>query len=381
MSRISLEQLDRILPLVSKPARYTGGEVNAVKKDWSKVDVTFALAFPDIYDVGMGHLGYKILYSILNQRDYVAAERVYAPWVDMEAKMREHGLPLFSLESKRPIKEFDLVGFTLQYELSYTNILNMLDLAGIPLRSCDRTEEHPLIISGGPCSVNPEPLAPFLDVVYIGDGEEAVLEIVDCYRQWKQQGGSRQALLQSMAQIPGVYVAEFYRVEYDAEGFLRERRVIEEGVPARITRRVVKDLDAAAYPERFVVPLIEVVHDRAMVEVARGCTRGCRFCQAGMIYRPVRERSLETLKGQVRALLANTGYDEVSLTSLSTGDYTCIKDLIIDLVKELGDDNVALSLPSLRVDSFSVDLAHEIQKTRKTGLTFARRRERNGCGM
>ena len=226
VSSISLEQLDRILPLVSKPARYTGGEVNAVKKDWSKVDVTFALAFPDIYDVGMGHLGYKILYSILNQRDYVAAERVYAPWVDMEAKMREHGLPLFSLESKRPIKEFDLVGFTLQYELSYTNILNMLDLAGIPLRSCDRTEEHPLIISGGPCSVNPEPLAPFLDVVYIGDGEEAVLEIVDCYRQWKQQGGSRQALLQSMAQIPGVYVPEFYRVEYDAEGFLRERSVI-----------------------------------------------------------------------------------------------------------------------------------------------------------
>lgn len=371
-SMVNHEILERILPLVEKPARYTGGEWNSVRKDWSQVDVTFALAFPDVYEVGMGHLGYKILYHILNQQDRVAAERVYAPWVDMESMMRKNQVPLFSLESKRPLASFDLVGFTLQYELSYTNILNMLDLAGIPLRSEQREDHHPLIIAGGPCSCNPEPLAPFIDFFYIGDAEEAIVEIVDKYREYKRAGGSsRLDLLREMAKISGVYVPQFYRAQYNQQGFFTGLNPVDEAAPTTISRRVVKDLDAATYPDKFVVPLVEVVHDRAMVEVARGCTRGCRFCQAGMTYRPVRERSPETLKRQIRKLIQTTGYEEVSLTSLSTGDYSCIAELISELMVELQGENVALSLPSLRVYSFSVALADQIQKTRKTGLTFA----------
>ncbi|HHV93078.1 MAG TPA: TIGR03960 family B12-binding radical SAM protein, partial [Firmicutes bacterium] len=363
--------LDGILPMVAKPGRYTGNEWNMVRKDWDKTPVKFALAFPDIYDIGMGHLGYKILYYVLNQREDTLAERVYAPWVDMEAEMRKQGLPLFSLENRRALCEFDLVGFTLQYELSYTNILNMLDLGRIPLLAADRSAKDPFVVGGGPCAFNPEPLAPFFDLFVIGDGEEAVIELVEAYRQWMQEGTDREGFLLKAAAIPGVYVPSFYNVQYHVDGTVKAVVPNRQGVPARVRKRVVKDLDAAVFPEEFVVPYIDVVHDRIMLEVMRGCTRGCRFCQAGMIYRPVRERRLQTLLKQASALADSTGYEEISLTSLSTSDYTGIEPLVDELLTRYGGCGTSISLPSLRLDSFSVDLAGRIQSGRKTGLTFA----------
>jgi len=330
-----------------------------------------ALAFPDVYEVGMGHLGFKILYWIINQRADALAERVYAPWVDMEEEMRRAGIPLSALESGRPLSEFDIVGFTLQYELSYTNLINMLDLAGIPRLARDRSDRDPLVIAGGPCAYNVEPLADFLDFVVLGEGEEVIHEILDAVKAGKEAGLARKELLAGMCRIPGVYVPSLYEPHYAQDGSFAGITPIHPDAPAKISKRVVKDLAAAAFPEEFVVPYVDVVHDRVMVEVLRGCTRGCRFCQAGMIYRPVRERDPETLKQQIRQLIDATGYDEISLTSLSSGDYTCIEPLVEELVAEYKDQGVAVSLPSLRVDSFAVEMAKEIEKARKTGLTFA----------
>ena len=363
--------LDRILPSVAKPGRYTGNEWNIIRKDWDSTLVRFALAFPDIYDIGMGHLGYKILYYLLNQQEDTLAERVYAPWVDMEAKLREYGLPLFSLETRHWLYEFDLVGFTLQYELSYTNIVNMLDLGGISLLAAQRSQNEPFVVGGGPGVFNPEPLVPFFDLFVIGDGEEAILDLVDVYQKWKEAGGTREVFLLKAAEIPGVYVPKFYQVTYDETGIIKAVTPNHSGIPSRITKRVVQDLDAAVYPKSLVVPYVEVVHDRIMLEVMRGCTRGCRFCQAGMIYRPVRERRRDTLLRQAKALVASTGYEEISLSSLSTSDYGDIRQLIQELLHQYGDCGISLSLPSLRLDSFSVGLADQIQTQRKTNLTFA----------
>lgn len=331
-------------------------------------------AFPDVYEVGMSHLGMQILYGLVNREPDYLLERVFAPWGDMERELREAGLPLFSLESKRGLSEFDVVGFTLQYEMSYTNLLNMLDLSGIPLLSNERGGRQPLVIAGGPCSMNPEPLCDFIDAFVLGEGEEVLLEVLGVVARHKAEhpgGFERDELLRRLAEIEGVYVPSFYQVDYREDGRIKSVSPKHPGVSDRVRRRLVKDLDAGYFPRRPIVPFLEVVHDRIMLEVFRGCQRGCRFCQAGMIYRPTRERRLATLCDQARGLVASTGYDEVSLTSLSTGDYSRIKPLIQELTREHREKGVGLSLPSLRIDTFSVGLAEEVQKGRKTGLTFA----------
>ena len=363
----------RGLPAVSRPARYLGNEYNSIRKDWAKVPLKMALAFPDVYDVGMGHLGLKILYHIVNQRQDALAERVFAPWTDMEEQLIRRDLPLFSLESHRPLRDFHLIGFTLQYELSYSNILNMLHLAGIPPRARDRDEGHPIIIAGGPCAYNPEPLADFIDLFAIGEGEYVIDELIDLALGLLHRGRlpREEFLLEAARKIQGIYVPAFYDVEYHPDGRVASISPNREGVPPRVRKQVVPDLDRAPYPDAFVVPYIDAIHDRATLEVFRGCTRGCRFCQAGMIYRPVREREASTLLRQADELIRNTGYEELALSSLSTGDYTCIEDLAADLMSRYRDQGIALSLPSLRVDSFKGELAEEIRKMRKTNLTFA----------
>ncbi|MCK4260512.1 MAG: TIGR03960 family B12-binding radical SAM protein [Halanaerobiales bacterium] len=365
------ELLLSILPEVEKPTRYNGNEWNSVHKDHADVNFKIALAFPDTYEIGMSHLGIKILYHLLNQRENWVTERVFAPWVDMESKMREHHIPLFALESQLPIKEFDFIGFTLQYEMSYTNILNMLDLAEIPMFQKDRSDTDPIIGAGGPCGYNPEPIADFIDFFYIGEAEETIEEIMEFIEKGKSQGWERSKLLFHLAQIRGVYVPSLYEVKYNDEGKVIEVKPTIEGVPQSVEKQVIANLDQTFYPEKFIVPFMEVIHDRVVLEIARGCTRGCRFCQAGMIYRPVRERSLKTLKEQAKKLLDSTGYNEISLASLSTSDYTGIKRLAEDLVDEYQNLGIGISLPSLRIDSFSVGLAKEVQRVRKTGLTFA----------
>ncbi|EYE88469.1 Fe-S oxidoreductase [Fervidicella metallireducens AeB] len=361
---------NELLSKVTKPARYTGGEFNEVKKNPNDVSIRFAMCFPDVYEVGMSHLGIKILYHIINQREDSYCERVFAPWIDMEDLMRKNNIPLFTLETKSEVKKFDLVGFTLQYEMSYTNILNMLNLAGIPLLSCER-EGYPFVMFGGPCAYNPEPLAEIADFFVLGEAEEVIQEILDTYKEWKDNNGKRNEFLEKVSQIEGVYVPAFYEVTYNNDGTIKERIPQKNHYPKKITKRIVKNLDESVYPDKLIVPLTEIVHDRVVLETFRGCTRGCRFCQAGMIYRPVRERKTETLLKLAENLLKNTGYDEISLTSLSICDYSDINNLVRKLMEKYEDKKVGVSLPSLRIDSFSVDLINEIQKVRKTGLTFA----------
>ncbi len=360
--------MEEILLSVQKPARYVGSEWNAVHKDWDRVDVTFALAFPGLYEVGMSHLGLQILYHELNRREDTLAERVFAPAPDLEAVLRRRGLPLFALESHRGLRDFDILGFTLQYELTYTNILNMLDLGGIPLQAADRGEGDPLVVGGGPGAFNPEPLVPFFDCFVLGEGEEVVHELVDGWRE--SAGRSREDRLRRLAAVPGVYVPSLYQVRYGADGTVAAVQAVAPA-PSRVMKRVVADLDELDYPTYPVVPSVQAIHERAMVEVFRGCTRGCRFCQAGIIYRPVRERSPRAVVRLAQEILAHTGYDEVSLVSLSTADYSGIDRVARELARDLAPRGQAVSLPSLRVDAFSVELARTVRGPRKTGLTFA----------
>lgn len=364
-------QIDNLLYKVEKPARYLGNELNSVHKVPNKDTLRFAFCFPDIYEVGMSHLGMQILYSLLNNQKDIFCERVFAPAIDMEEQMKKNNIPLFGLESREPIRNFDFVGFTLQYELSYTNILNMLKLAGIPIYSKDRVSDDPIIIVGGPCVYNCEPIADFVDIAVLGEAEEVLLEITDLYRNLKNGNFDRLEFLKQAALIQGVYVPSFYDVEYKENGTISKVYPKYSGVPKTIRKRIIKNLDEVFYPEELIVPYIEVVHDRVMLEIFRGCIRGCRFCQAGIIYRPVREKSFSRLQELVKKLLLSTGHDEVSLASLSTSDYSQLEEIVRHLIDEYGNKKIGVSLPSLRLDNFSLQLIEEIQKVRKTGLTFA----------
>ncbi|OGO76655.1 MAG: B12-binding domain-containing radical SAM protein [Clostridiales bacterium GWB2_37_7] len=360
-----------ILPRVEKPGRYVGNEWNSVHKNLNEIDIRFAFCFPDVYEVGMSHLGLKILYHLLNSQKDIYCERVFAPWPDMEKEMRDHNVRLFALESRDYIDNFDFVGFTLQYEMSYTNIVNMLDLAGLPVRSKDRVEGQPFVIAGGPCAYNPEPLAEVIDLFAMGEGEELLLEIMETYKIWKASGKTRQEFLRMAAGIRGVYVPSLYNVEYNEDNTISKVTPKYEDIPKKVKKRVIKSLKNAFFPDKIIVPYIEVVHDRIMLEIFRGCTRGCRFCQAGMVYRPIREREVEELIEIADKLLASSGYEEISLSSLSTSDYSRLQELVEKLMSKYESKRVALSLPSLRIDSFSLKLVEEVQKVRKSGLTFA----------
>ena len=364
-----MAELDSILYRVTKPARYTGGEWNSVVKDWDQTRLRIALAYPDVYEIGMSNMAVAILYDLMNREPDILAERVYAPWLDMAAVMEKEGIPLFSLESRRPLKDFDVIGFSLGYELNYTNVLNMLHLAQIPVMAQERDDSHPVVIAGGSCALNPEPMADFIDFFVLGDGEEVVLELLDAFRDWKGKGGkaTKKELFRQVAAIPGVYVPGFYHVDYQPDGLLKGISPTVAEAKSSIQRRIVEKLPPLV--TRPVVPYIEVVHDRGMVEIQRGCSCGCRFCQAGMVYRPVRERPPSEVVPAVGEIINNCGYDEVSLVSLSTSDYSGIDRLVDELSPAY--PNLAISLPSLRPNSFSVSLVDALSSRRKTGLTFA----------
>ncbi|MBV1757811.1 MAG: TIGR03960 family B12-binding radical SAM protein [Dethiosulfatibacter sp.] len=362
---------DEILMKVEKPARYTGGELNSIVKDISDINIRFAFAFPDVYEVGMSHLGMHIIYNLLNSYPNIWCERVFTPWTDMEKELRNHQVELFSLESNDSLKAFDFIGFTLQYEMSYTNILNMMQLSGIPLESHKRDEAYPLIIAGGPCAFNPDPLHEFIDMFFIGESEELLPEVMALYEKHKENGYTKVAFLREVCQIEGIYVPSFYDVVYDDTGKISERVKLYDKAPDVIKKRIIKDLNKSYFPDKIIVPFIETVHDRIVLEIFRGCTRGCRFCQAGMIYRPVREKSVETLLAQAELLLDSTGHEEISLSSLSTGDYSKLIELSQALLDKYEERRIGLSLPSLRLDSITFGLIERVQKVRKSGLTFA----------
>ncbi|SHE27866.1 radical SAM family uncharacterized protein [Tissierella praeacuta DSM 18095] len=368
---INKKILDRVLKKVEKPARYIGMEQNSVIKDLNKVKVKFAFSFPDIYDVGMSHLGLHILYNLINEEEDFACERVFAPWTDMEEEMRKEGLPLFTLENKEEVRNFDFLGFTLQYEMSYTNILNILDLSKIPLLTKNRNDDDPIVMAGGPCAYNPEPIAEFIDFFVIGEGEEVTLEILKLYKEHKEKEWNREKFLREVAKLEGIYVPKFYDIIYNDDGTIKEMVRLDEMVPKVINKRMIKDLDSMFAPEKMIVPFIETVHDRVVMEIFRGCTRGCRFCQAGMIYRPIREKSVDKIVDLAEKLVESTGYENVSLSSLSSCDYSELYTLISKLMDNFEQKKVGVSLPSLRLDSFIIDILKEIEKVRKSGLTFA----------
>lgn len=362
---------DEILMSVEKPARYIGGEVNAVMKEKEGVDIRFAMCFPDVYEIGMSHLGIQILYDMFNQREDIWCERVYSPWTDMDRVLRERKIPLFALESQDPVKDFDFLGITIQYEMCYTNILQVLDLAQIPLKAGERTKEHPFVIGGGPCAYNPEPLADFFDLFYIGEGETQYFHLMDVYKIWKKSGAPREAFLKQAAQVPGIYVPSLYDVEYHGDGTIRSMHPNCPEAPAQVKKQIVMDVTDTFYPKKPVVPYIKATQDRVVLEIQRGCIRGCRFCQAGMLYRPTRERDLSMLKEYAKEMLKNTGYEEISLSSLSSSDYSKLGELVEFLIGECRAKGVNISLPSLRIDAFSLDVMGKVQDVKKSSLTFA----------
>lgn len=363
-------KVENLILSVQKPGRYTGGELNSVIKDKDKVSIRYAFCFPDTYEIGMAHIGMKILYSLINKREDAWCERVFAPWIDMEEKMRENSIGLYALESGDEIKNFDIIGFTLQYELSFTNVLNMLSLAGLEVKSKDRTSLTPLVVAGGPCVCNGEPMSDFIDVMLPGEGEEITNTFLDLFKKFKKEGKSKQEFLQACAKIDGLYVPSLYDVEYNDDGTIKSINA-KSGAPEKVKKAVVKDIDSMFYPKDFVVPFIDVVHDRTVAEIFRGCIRGCRFCQAGFLYRPIREKTPETIDEQCKSIYKSSGYEEISLCSLSTSDYTQLDKLLDKLLDWTIDENVNISLPSLRADNFSKELVEKLKKVRKSGLTFA----------
>ena len=369
MKKLALN--DEILLKIEKPARYIGNEVNSVMKDKNEVDVRFAMCFPDVYEIGMSHLGIQILYDMFNQREDVWCERVYSPWLDLHKIMKEEQIPLFALESQDPIREFDFLGITIQYEMCYTNILQILDLSRIPIHSRDRSEADPIVIGGGPCTYNPEPLAEFFDIFYIGEGETVYDELLDAYKEYRAAGKSRIEFLERAAQIEGLYVPMFYDATYHEDGTLASFAPNNEHAPSVIKKQMVLDVTEAPYPQAPVVPFIKATQDRVVLEIQRGCIRGCRFCQAGMLYRPTRERNVERLKQYAKAMLESTGHEEISLSSLSSSDYSELKELVTFLIDEFKGEGINISLPSLRIDAFSLDVMSKVQDIKKSSLTFA----------
>ena len=369
MRKLALD--DEILLNIEKPARYIGGEVNSVMKDKEKVDIRFAMCFPDVYEIGMSHLGIQILYDMFNRRGDTWCERVYSPWSDLDKVLREKNIPLFTLESQDPVRDFDFLGITIQFEMCYTNILQILELSHIPLHASERTAADPFVIGGGPCTYNPEPLAEFFDVFYIGEGETVYDELLDVYKSWKGSGKSRKEFLEMAAQIEGLYIPSFYDPVYNEDGTLKSFSPNNVHAPAAVKKQVVMDVTDASYPMKPVVPFIKATQDRVVLEIQRGCIRGCRFCQAGMIYRPTRERNVDKLKEYARAMLKNTGHEEISLSSLSSSDYSELKELVTFLIDEFKGKGINISLPSLRIDAFSLDVMSRVQDIRKSSLTFA----------